>query len=73
METETPRHYPLPHPENIASQDVMRIRESIEKIDADITENERNQKALQKQLKQHLFEQLIDLWRSPYEFNSNNP
>lgn len=73
MKSETPRNYPLPHKESIASQDVMRIRESLEKIDADITENEQNQIDLQKQFKKHLFEMFIDLWRSPYEFNSNHP
>jgi hypothetical protein len=30
------KNYPLPHPENIASQDVGRIAEAIEMIDADI-------------------------------------
>lgn len=67
METETPRHYPLPHKDNVASQDVMRIREAIQRIDADITENTQQDAALQSQLKQHLFETRIDLWRSPYE------
>lgn len=36
----TRRGYPLPHPENIAAQDVVRIRTTIEKIDEDITERE---------------------------------
>ena len=30
------KHYPLPHPENIASQDVARIADAITMIDADI-------------------------------------
>ncbi len=34
----TSRGYSLPHPENIAVQDVVRIRTTIEKIDEDITE-----------------------------------
>ncbi|WP_254229768.1 hypothetical protein [Wolbachia pipientis] len=37
---ETRRGYPLPHPENIAVEDVVRIRRAIEKIDEDITERE---------------------------------
>lgn len=67
METETPRHYPLPHKDNVASQDVMRIRDAIQRIDTDITASEEKHAALQSQLKQHLFETRIDLWRSPYE------
>lgn len=67
METETPRQYPLPHQDNIASHDVMRIRESLEKIDADITENETQHQQLKQRFQQHLFETTIDLWKSPYE------
>lgn len=67
METETPRHYPLPHKENVACQDVMRIREAIQRIDSDMTTGEEKHAALQSQLKQHLFEMRIDLWRSAYE------
>ncbi|UJQ21483.1 MULTISPECIES: hypothetical protein [unclassified Wolbachia] len=37
---QTKRGYPLPHPENIAVQDVVRIRTTIEEIDEDITERE---------------------------------
>lgn len=33
----TPRNYPLPHPDNIAVQDVSRIRAAIENIDTDNT------------------------------------
>lgn len=67
METETPRHYPLPHKDNSASQDVMRIREAIQRIDTDTTSGEEKHAALQSRLDQHLFETRIDLWRSPYE------
>lgn len=37
-ETTTNKNYPLPHPTNIASQDVTRIATAITMIDADITE-----------------------------------
>ena len=67
MNTETPRHYPLPHKDNIASQDVMRIREALEKIDADMTHQERNEVETDALLKKHLFETQLALWRSPYE------
>ena len=36
-ETTTHKNYPLPHPENIASQDVERIASAIEMIDEDIS------------------------------------
>lgn len=67
MKTETPRHYPLPHKDNIASHDVMRIREALEKIDADVTKQERNEVETEALLKKHLFETQLALWRSPYE------
>lgn len=34
----TARGYPLPHPNNLLSDDVHRLREAITRIDADITE-----------------------------------
>ena len=41
----TNRGYLLPHPENIAVQDVVRIRDTIERVDKDMNEreNEHNQ------------------------------
>lgn len=32
----TARGYPLPHPDNIASSDVLRIRSAMESVDTDI-------------------------------------
>ncbi|WP_250295908.1 hypothetical protein [Wolbachia endosymbiont of Oedothorax gibbosus] len=37
---QTKRGYPLPHPGNIAVEDVVRIRRAIEKIDEDMSERE---------------------------------
>lgn len=39
-EDKTERGYLLPHPENIAVKDVVRIRTTIEKVDEDITKRE---------------------------------
>jgi len=33
----TPRGYPLPHPENLLSEDVLNLREAITRIDADVS------------------------------------
>lgn len=52
---ETTRGYELPHPENIASQDVVRIRNAITSVDADVNE------VWDDQAKQKL-ESTINLW-----------
>lgn len=67
METETPRHYPLPHKDNIASQDVMRIRVALEKIDADVERNEQADLELKARFDRSEMENMLNLWRSPYE------
>lgn len=39
MDDITPnRHYPLPHPDNPLSEDVVRLRETITRIDADMAQ-----------------------------------
>ena len=63
MEDKTPNGYPLPHRDNIASEDVMRIREAIEQIDADLRQGDGATAQTQRQLDRHLFEQRIKLWR----------
>lgn len=50
--------YTLPHPENIAVQDVVRIRSTIEKIAEDITEREDEHN----QLKSN-FETFLNFWK----------
>ena len=53
---ETPRGYELPHPDNIASQDVVRIRNAITAIDEDVNE------VWTEQSRQKL-ESTLELWR----------
>ncbi|WP_265017111.1 hypothetical protein [Wolbachia endosymbiont (group B) of Endotricha flammealis] len=59
---ETRRGYPLPHPENIAVQDVVRIRTTIEKIDEDITEREDEHNQLKNNFKRFRFETFLNFW-----------
>ncbi|WP_265014487.1 MULTISPECIES: hypothetical protein [unclassified Wolbachia] len=56
------RGYPLPHPENIAVQDVVRIRRAIEKIDEDITEREDEHNQLKNNFKRFRFETFLNFW-----------
>ncbi|MDX5518237.1 MULTISPECIES: hypothetical protein [unclassified Wolbachia] len=58
----TSRGYPLPHPENIAVQDVVRIRTTIEKIDEDITEREDEHNQLKNNFKRFRFETFLNFW-----------
>ncbi|BET30789.1 MULTISPECIES: hypothetical protein [Wolbachia] len=59
---QTKRGYPLPHPENIAVQDVVRIRITIEKIDEDITEREDEHNQLKNNFKRFRFETFLNFW-----------
>lgn len=59
------RQYPLPHPQNIAVTDVSRIRESIIKIDADVSTQESEHNELKTQVERMRFEQYIGLWSTP--------
>ncbi len=59
---ETRRGYPLPHPENIAVQDVVRIRTTIEKIDEDITEREDKHNQLKSNFERFSFETFLNFW-----------
>ncbi|WP_265036270.1 hypothetical protein [Wolbachia endosymbiont (group A) of Anomoia purmunda] len=56
---QTKRGYPLPHPKNIAVEDVVRIRRAIEKIDEDITEREDE---LKNNFKRFRFETFLNFW-----------
>ncbi|WP_341820716.1 hypothetical protein [Wolbachia endosymbiont (group A) of Myopa testacea] len=58
----TSRGYSLPHPENIAVQDVVRIRTTIEKIDEDITEREDEHNQLKNNFKRFRFETFLTFW-----------
>ncbi|QGT16078.1 hypothetical protein E0495_02050 [Wolbachia pipientis] len=57
---ETRRGYPLPHPENIAVEDVVRIRKAIEKIDEDMSERENE---LKSNFKRFRFETFLNFWK----------
>jgi hypothetical protein len=67
--TETPRGFPLPHKDNIASADVMRIRDAIENIDEDLSEQEIEKNKLREDFDKHHFEQFLNLWSSNYDHN----
>ncbi len=56
---QTKRGYPLPHPENIAVEDVVRIRRAIEKIDEDMSERENE---LKSNFERFRFEDFLNLW-----------
>ncbi|MBV2145405.1 MULTISPECIES: hypothetical protein [unclassified Wolbachia] len=56
---ETKRGYPLPHPENIAVEDVVRIRRAIEKIDEDMSEREDE---LKNNFERFRFETFLNFW-----------
>ncbi|BET31285.1 MULTISPECIES: hypothetical protein [Wolbachia] len=56
---QTKRGYPLPHPENIAVEDVVRIRRAIEKIDEDMSEREDE---LKNNFERFRFETFLNFW-----------
>lgn len=56
------RGYPLPHPENIAVEDVVRIRTTIEKIDEDIAKRENEHNQLKKAFERLNFETFLNFW-----------
>ncbi|MFP3026784.1 MAG: hypothetical protein ACEY3L_11285 [Wolbachia sp.] len=57
------RGYTLPHPENIAVEDVVRIRRAIEKIDEDITKREDEYNQLKNNFKRFRFETFLNFWK----------
>ncbi|MBC6685713.1 hypothetical protein H9I48_00310 [Wolbachia pipientis] len=59
---ETKRGYPLPHPENIAAQDVIRIRTTIEKVDEDMSERESEHNNLKSNFERFSFETFLNFW-----------
>ena len=58
----TSRGYPLPHPENIAVQDVVRIRKAVEKIDEDMSERENKHNQLKSNFERFNFESFLNFW-----------
>lgn len=59
---QTKRGYPLPHPENIAAEDVVRIRRAIEKVDEDMSKGENKHNNLKEAFKRFSFETFLNLW-----------
>ncbi|WP_438456600.1 hypothetical protein [Wolbachia endosymbiont of Kerria lacca] len=59
---QTKRGYSLPHPENIAVQDVVRIRTTIKKIDEDIAKRENEHNQLKKAFDKLSFENFLNFW-----------
>ncbi|MDN5248412.1 MAG: hypothetical protein QWI36_04735 [Wolbachia endosymbiont of Tyrophagus putrescentiae] len=58
----TNRGYLLPHPENIAVQDVVRIRDTIERVDKDMNERENEHNQLKSNFERFSFESFLNLW-----------
>lgn len=56
------RGYKLPHPDNIAAQDVVRIRETIIHVDADISIRESEHNILKQAFDRFTFEIFLNLW-----------
>ncbi|WP_264338163.1 hypothetical protein [Wolbachia endosymbiont (group A) of Cheilosia soror] len=59
---ETRRGYPLPHPENIAVEDVVRIRTTIEKVDEDMSKGENKHNNLKEAFERFSFETFLNFW-----------
>ncbi|APR97819.1 hypothetical protein [Wolbachia endosymbiont of Folsomia candida] len=59
---QTNRGYLLPHPENIAFKDVVRIRTTIEKVDDDITKRENEHINLKEAFERFSFETFLNFW-----------
>ncbi|WP_265017250.1 hypothetical protein [Wolbachia endosymbiont (group A) of Epistrophe grossularia] len=57
------RGYPLPHPENIAVEDVVRIRRATEKIDEDMSERENKHNQLKSSFERFRFEDFLNFWK----------
>ncbi|MBR9983018.1 MAG: hypothetical protein MUP48_05665 [Wolbachia endosymbiont of Homalodisca vitripennis] len=56
------RGYTLPHPENIAVEDVVRIRRAIEKVDEDMSNGENKHNQLKSNFERFSFEAFLNLW-----------
>ena len=58
----TSRNYPLPHPENIAKQDVLRMREAFIAVDSDMNSVNSICTKLNENYKREKFESFIEFW-----------
>ena len=55
----TPRGYPLPHPEHLLSEDVLKLREALTRIDADVAAQEASAQQGQDKLTERLHRQQL--------------
>lgn len=62
IDEKTSRNYPLPHPENIAKRDVVRLREAFIAVDADIGDLEVICTKLNDAYDREKFEEFIGMW-----------
>jgi hypothetical protein len=62
IDDKTTRNYPLPHPENIAKHDVVRMREAFINVDADINAIEAIVMRNEAEKKQKEIEEFLGLW-----------
>lgn len=62
IDNKTARKYPLPHPENIAKHDVVRIRESFVAIDNDINNLEKTIYKIISDKNKTELEEYLGLW-----------
>ncbi|WP_339048017.1 hypothetical protein [Candidatus Mesenet endosymbiont of Phosphuga atrata] len=60
--SETKRGYPLPHPDNITVEDIVRIRKTIVKVDEDISLQESEHLNLKDAFARFSFETFLNLW-----------
>jgi hypothetical protein len=62
IDERTFRNYPLPHPENIAKHDVVRMREAFVAVDADISVIETVIAQNNAEKKREEIEEFLGLW-----------
>ncbi|XGA08892.1 MAG: hypothetical protein U0X86_001229 [Wolbachia endosymbiont of Xenopsylla cheopis] len=63
QDDKTERGYLLPHPDNIAVEDVVRIRKTIIKVDEDISLQESEHLNLKDAFTRFSFETFLNLWK----------
>lgn len=63
----TPRGYPLPHPEHLLSDDVLNLRDAIERIDADVAAQEQALVQAQQHISARLQRQFLRVFHH-YDF-----
>jgi hypothetical protein len=67
IDERTFRNYQLPHPENIAKHDVVRMREAFVAVDADISAIETIIAQNNAEKKQKELEEFLGLWNNKVE------